>query len=727
MTYIKQLYIKRFGKLQEITLSFAEGLNLIYGENEAGKSTICAFLCAMLYSMPNDLKKNSIRENLRTRYTPWTGGTMEGAAVLEKDGREYRIERKIGATKARDKTVIRDNATWEEIDIPDKDEPGRYFLGIGREAFLKTLYAGQLATPITRDKEDEIITRLTNLRQTGEEDTSHQKAMRQLETLRAGLLSSTGRAGELPRMEQELDSLRDELANAQALHRAFGEELCRKKELAARCAALHSELDSLQKQQQESGRMEEFREYQKLTEECERLKQRLTPVRQAEAEEAVKRLENQLAEHQPFDGLTEADCTRLRESKERLEACEAQLNEAEQIREEIGSLQRERDGVRPVKAVNLPMLCIGIAVAALGIAAGLLVHPVLFVLVAVAVFLGVVACMGMNDSKQAVANRQTIDSLLAEKRERLAGYQVERLRAEREKLIDEQNTWHTRCGTSEEQTLREGIYQLASLRQQADAAKRELALIAEGQERVRQDIAQAEERRLALAFTPEELERLRQAGAAENIEEKIAAKHAELVEAEASRREAEYAVEHGMEGIREIASIQEDIAVLEEEAAQLRRKHQALTLAIEALAACYEQRKNDFAPMLGERVRDILLLLSDGRYTDVRVSDDYRLYLKQPGDAEVHEAEYVSGGTYDMVYLALRLGIIKTVMGENVSFLLLDDSFLQYDDKRTATAFAALKHIFPAAQLLYFTCHRQILQQELDAKVIQLSENGVSM
>ncbi len=48
---IKQANIFQFGKLQNETITFSEGLNVIYGENEAGKSTLHDFLIAMLFGM----------------------------------------------------------------------------------------------------------------------------------------------------------------------------------------------------------------------------------------------------------------------------------------------------------------------------------------------------------------------------------------------------------------------------------------------------------------------------------------------------------------------------------------------------------------------------------------------------------------------------------------------------------------------------------------------------
>ena len=48
---IREIYIKNFGKFSEQRFSFQPGVNILYGENEFGKSTLCAFIRAMLFGM----------------------------------------------------------------------------------------------------------------------------------------------------------------------------------------------------------------------------------------------------------------------------------------------------------------------------------------------------------------------------------------------------------------------------------------------------------------------------------------------------------------------------------------------------------------------------------------------------------------------------------------------------------------------------------------------------
>ena len=89
---IKKIHISNFGKLHEMQMDFSEGLNVINGENGWGKSTLAAFLKAMLYGMDVTTKR-SLLENERRRYKPWQGGAYGGGMEFEANGKSYRMER----------------------------------------------------------------------------------------------------------------------------------------------------------------------------------------------------------------------------------------------------------------------------------------------------------------------------------------------------------------------------------------------------------------------------------------------------------------------------------------------------------------------------------------------------------------------------------------------------------------------------------------------------------
>ncbi|MEW9669082.1 AAA family ATPase [Ammoniphilus sp. 3BR4] len=122
---ITSIHIYGFGKYQDFTADFGKGLNLIEGSNEAGKSTLLAFVRAMLFGFES-------RRTPELRYEPLEGGKFGGAmTLLDSTGQEYRVER-IGHRKSQG--IVR-------VILPNGEEKGEEWLGKLLGGISPTLYA----------------------------------------------------------------------------------------------------------------------------------------------------------------------------------------------------------------------------------------------------------------------------------------------------------------------------------------------------------------------------------------------------------------------------------------------------------------------------------------------------------------------------------------------------------------------------------------------------------
>ncbi|WP_195986302.1 AAA family ATPase [Clostridium sp. D53t1_180928_C8] len=158
---IKSINIIAFGGLKDKVINLNNGINIIYGENEAGKSTIQAFIKIWLYGMSN-YKGKDYKQNERLKYTPITGETISGELCVEFRRQEYIIRRTFGKSKKEDTSYIIDAISGEEINYISKEEPGKYFFNINRATFVNTLFIGQLGVEVRKDKEEEIIDKISN-------------------------------------------------------------------------------------------------------------------------------------------------------------------------------------------------------------------------------------------------------------------------------------------------------------------------------------------------------------------------------------------------------------------------------------------------------------------------------------------------------------------------------------------------------------------------------------
>ena len=90
---IKRLTIKNFGKIHDRTLELSPGINVLYGENESGKTTIHTFIKSMFYGIVRQRGK-AARNDVYTTYEPWENpGEYGGILWFECGGKNYRLTR----------------------------------------------------------------------------------------------------------------------------------------------------------------------------------------------------------------------------------------------------------------------------------------------------------------------------------------------------------------------------------------------------------------------------------------------------------------------------------------------------------------------------------------------------------------------------------------------------------------------------------------------------------
>ncbi len=194
------LHIDGFGKFHDLDLRFAEGMNILYGHNEAGKSTLHAFLQAMLYGLERRPGIGSAAK-LHKKYRPWDAPERFGGTLrLAHEGQVYRIVRDfnaddLSADGAATTTAggadacpleIRNETTGVRVADP------RGFLqamlgGISETAFENTVSIGQLRSATSRSMVHELKSYITNLSTTGDMSLDSAGALKLLRQQRSAL------------------------------------------------------------------------------------------------------------------------------------------------------------------------------------------------------------------------------------------------------------------------------------------------------------------------------------------------------------------------------------------------------------------------------------------------------------------------------------------------------------------------------------------------------------
>lgn len=95
---IKRLKIDGFGRYKDYTVDFSEGLNVIYGLNESGKSTLTAFLICMMFDTAA-LAGNEFSKELEKKYEPWDYDKFGGEIYFYHEGVNYLLKKTFGLTR----------------------------------------------------------------------------------------------------------------------------------------------------------------------------------------------------------------------------------------------------------------------------------------------------------------------------------------------------------------------------------------------------------------------------------------------------------------------------------------------------------------------------------------------------------------------------------------------------------------------------------------------------
>jgi uncharacterized protein YhaN len=171
--------------------------------------------------------------------------------------------------------------------------------------------------------------------------------------------------------------------------------------------------------------------------------------------------------------------------------------------------------------------------------------------------------------------------------------------------------------------------------------------------------------------------------------------------------------------IRQKDEITAEIEQLKEEREKLLKKYSSLMRAYSWLSCAHDEIKSNFAPRLNKKASELLSYLTSDKYEDMRSDDNFGINLKTENSGIV-KAEFMSRGTYDLIYIALRFASMLVLTDGKIPMLILDDAFSQLDDERLKKSAELIKNSEEFNQVFLFTCHENYKEILKDSNVIEL-------
>ncbi len=730
---IEKIHIDSFMGKRDFTLTLTTGINILRGNNESGKSTIAEFIKFMLYGAAARGTDGSLPE--RQRYLSFGDTSFGGSMELVTAKGHFRIDRTVtaGANGFRESLAVTD--LDKRAQVFKGENAGEALLGLPATVFEKVAYLSQETEGYTGGAD--LAAAIENLLFSADETVSTDKALKKLDALRVSLRHKNGKGGMLSDIEKEREELQARLEKA----------------LASNSEIIAKEGSLLDTERRIAENKSEYNRARKL---CELYDNYIAHTRFAKLDDAKKEREDihtaQKNLAASFDGFAPDGeyLGRLRQTAEQIrEASDAvataKINKAStekaraaaetSIVENTDADLLEKQGKRAansgkiVRALQIAaILCliaaIGIACvtylmrwdAMLYLAAGgaLLGGAVLLLLgilqkKKIAMLLsahGVSSAYALLDKakEQTEISNRTKDALhaaraeesaaaalLAREEERLAKLE-EVFRAEAQKLKKDGESAETLFAAVEnyiaegkslsekESLLSDRIAELESATAAYDRETVENLLKAVGDLSVfeKLDITEYSRKRNFCENAISALEIKRG-----DLEKSLAALHAT---------------------VESPARIKATLDELHKKEAEAKTRYAAAELAIRSIENASQGLRGRVSPRLAEYAGKLLSVLTDGKYNALGIDGEMAMTYLSDGGA--HDAAFLSKGTRESAYFALRLALADLLCKEEKVPIVLDESFAHTDDPRMKQAFRILTALAAEGQQsLILTCH----------------------
>ncbi|WP_026574450.1 ATP-binding protein [Bacillus sp. UNC438CL73TsuS30] len=192
----------------------------------------------------------------------------------------------------------------------------------------------------------------------------------------------------------------------------------------------------------------------------------------------------------------------------------------------------------------------------------------------------------------------------------------------------------------------------------------------------------------------------------------------------------------------EDASIKYEIQVLEEggiysellhqfkqkkyELEEMAKEWSVYCLAQDILAKTVEKYKNTYLPRMLSKAEEYLFFLTEGRYHRIHLQKSGTGFLIERKDYTIFEANELSQATTEQVYVSIRLALATTLYEKYRFPIIIDDSFVNFDARRTQKIIELLKSL-KQNQILFFTCHTHLLQNFSHENILLLNKGIVEI
>ena len=677
---IKNIKVNAYGNIENKDINLEEGINIIHGANESGKSTLLNYIISIFYGISRN-KDGKVLSDYE-KYKPWNSNEFSGRISYKlENGEKYEIFRDFN--KKNPKIY---NDKLEDISDrfeTDKKDGSKFFIeqmGIDKQMYLSTVVSTQEEVRLDEKNQNMLIQKIANLAGTGEDNVSYKKALIKLqEKIRDEIGTNKTSQKPINIIEKEIVEINNKIVETEKYR-------TRKYEIDAEKEQILSELKKLEQQKQI---LQELQNSMKSEEET---KNRLE-IREKNRKDNIAKI-NELTNQK---NTINAESERVQSAKNHLQdIIKGHKENIEKLNSEIEKIANEKEETQEKEKPSISFIVITVVLAIALICSIILIkNYIVSGILGVAIIANIVFYV-INKNKQKVNKAKLREKINQEKQ-----YKREKLENQKQQIIANVNTTEKELEKQEEEEKQ--------VNSELSMLKGQIILLEKNNEKITEEIEQdnkaikeesnKNKQQIIEKYKDKNINDLLYINDYQNYISKIE----ETINNNRIRiKGLEIEYNTIVPQLDEMVVLEEKREADKEKLAELREKESIINIAIENLMDAYEEMKTTITPKFTKNLSESIQKISSNKYNKVTINDENGMIIEN-NRGEYVEAIKLSTGTIDQLYLALRLSMIDELSKENLP-IILDESFAYSDNNRLKNMLQYLTSDLNNHQTIIFTC-----------------------
>ena len=677
---IKNIKVNAYGNIENKDINLEEGINIIHGANESGKSTLLNYIISIFYGISRNKDGKALSDY--EKYKPWNSNEFSGRISYKlENGEKYEIFRDFN--KKNPKIY---NDKLEDISDrfeTDKKDGSKFFIeqmGIDKQMYLSTVVSTQEEVRLDEKNQNMLIQKIANLAGTGEDNVSYKKALIKLqEKIRDEIGTNKTSQKPINIIEKEIVEINNKIVETEKYR-------SRKYEIDAEKEQILSELKELEQQKQI------LQELQNSMKNEEETKNRLE-IREKNRKDNIAKI-NELKNQK---NTINAESERVQSAKNHLQdIIKGHKENIEKLNSEIEKIANEKEETQEKEKPSISFIIITVVLAIALICSIILIkNYIISGVLEVAIIANIVFYV-INKNKQKVNKAKLREKINQEKQ-----YKREKLENQKQQIIANVNTTEKELEKQEEEEKQ--------VNSELSMLKGQIILLEKNNEKITEEIEQ--DNKAIKEESNKNKQQIIEKYKDKNINDLLyindypnyISKIEETINNNRIRiKGLEIEYNTIVPQLDEMVVLEEKREADKEKLAELREKESIINIAIENLMDAYEEMKTTITPKFTKNLSESIQKISSNKYNKVTINDENGMIIEN-NRGEYVEAIKLSTGTIDQLYLALRLSMIDELSKENLP-IILDESFAYSDNNRLKNMLQYLTSDLNNHQTIIFTC-----------------------